>query len=98
MEMSGFARLEGSIPITGDIGALWPVLTSAVEERLGLQLEFVSAPQETEDGKRMRNWIADEVPYLDRDAAYEQARGLSPLASATEKRSAAQSHTNEFVR
>jgi hypothetical protein len=105
MEMSGFARLEGSIPITGDIGALWPVLTSSVEERLGLQLEFVSAPQETEDGKRMRDWIADEVSYLDRDAAYEQARrGLSPLsgsktgASVTQQGSAAQSHTNEFAR
>jgi hypothetical protein len=110
MEMSGFARLEGSIPITGDIGALWPVLTSSVEERLGLQLEFVSAPQETEDGKRMRDWIADEVSYLDRDATYEQARrGLSPLSgsntgasvtgpSLTKQGSAAQSHTNEFVR
>jgi hypothetical protein len=79
MEMSGFARLEGSIPITGDIGALWPVLTCAVEERLGLRLEFVSAPQECDEGKRMRDWIADEIPYLDRAATYEEAqRRLTP--------------------
>jgi hypothetical protein len=105
MEMSGFARLEGSIPVTGDIGALWPVLTCAVEERLGLHLDFVSAPQESEDGKRMRDWIADEVAYLDRDATYEEARlRLSPVSasttgpSVTEQGSAAQNHPNEFVR
>lgn len=74
MEMSGFARLEGSIPITGDIGAIWPVLTCALEERLGLQLDFISAPQECEEGKRMRDWIADEIPYLDRAAVYAEAR------------------------
>jgi hypothetical protein len=105
MEMSGFARLEGSIPLTGDIGALWPVLTCAVEERLGLKLDFVSAPQESEEGKRMRDWIADEIPYLDRDAAYEGARRrLTPLfasltgASVTAERSAVQSQANEPVR
>jgi hypothetical protein len=105
MEMSGFARLEGSIPVTGDIGALWPVLTCAVEERLGLKLEFVSAPQESEEGKRMRDWIADEVSYLDRDAAYNEARRLlTPFsgsitgAPATGQGSAAQSHPNELVR
>jgi hypothetical protein len=68
MEMSGFARLEGSIPITADIGVAWPVLVSAVEERLGMTLDFVSAPQESEDGKKMREWIADEVSFIDRDA------------------------------
>ena len=105
MEMSGFARLEGSIPVTGDIGALWPVLTCAVEERLGLKLEFVSAPQESEEGKRMRDWIADEVSYLDRDATYNEARRrLTPFsgsitgASATGQGPAAQSHPNELVR
>lgn len=79
MEMSGFARLEGSIPITGDIGVLWPVLTCAVEERLRLRLEFVSAPQESDEGKKMRDWIADEIPYVDRAAIYEEVhRRLAP--------------------
>jgi hypothetical protein len=89
MEMSGFARLEGSIPITADIGVAWPVLVCAVEERLGARLDFVCAPQESEAGKRMRDWIADEVAYLDRTAMYGEARrrlatrpGASGLAFA----------------
>ena len=28
MEMSGFARLEGSLPVTADIGVAWPVLAA----------------------------------------------------------------------
>ncbi len=74
MEMSGFARLEGSIPVTADIGVAWPILVTSLEERLGLKLDFISAPQEYEEGKRMRNWIADEVDYIDRAAMYEEAR------------------------
>jgi hypothetical protein len=74
MEMSGFARLEGSIPVTADIGVAWPVLVCAVEERLGARLDFICAPQESDEGKRMRDWIADEVAYLDRAAMYAEAR------------------------
>jgi hypothetical protein len=74
MEMSGFARLEGSIPVTADIGIAWPLLVSALEQHLGLKLDFISAPQESDDGKRMRAWIADEVSYVDRNRAYAEAR------------------------
>ncbi|MBV8818059.1 MAG: hypothetical protein JO022_06855 [Acidobacteriaceae bacterium] len=66
MEMSGFARLEGSIPITGDIGAVWPVIARCVAGAVGVQLDFVSAPQESDEGKRMREWIASQITYLDR--------------------------------
>lgn len=68
MEMSGFARLEGSIPVTADIGIAWPILALALEERLGVKLGFISAPQESEDGRRMREWIADEIRFMDRSA------------------------------
>jgi predicted neuraminidase/CMP-2-keto-3-deoxyoctulosonic acid synthetase len=40
MEMSGFARHEGSIPIIGDIGTIWPLIALKVSEQLtkkGLQ-------------------------------------------------------------
>ena len=67
MEMSGFARLEGSLPITADIGAAWPVLASHLEELLGLQLDFIPAPQETPEGRVMRDWITDCVQPLDRE-------------------------------
>ena len=54
MEMSGFARLEGSLPITADIGIAWPVLAAKVAGKLGIELDFLSAPQETCEGQEMR--------------------------------------------
>lgn len=74
MEMSGFARLESSIPVTGDIGSVWPLIASALEEQLAVRLDFISAPQESEYGKRMRNWIAGEIRYLDRLEMYREAK------------------------
>ncbi len=70
MEMSGFARLESSIPVTADIGVAWPILAHALEERLATKLDFICAPQESEEGQRMREWITDEVCYLDRQRMY----------------------------
>ncbi len=64
MEMSGFARLEGSVPIIGDIGVIWPILASRMEERLGAQLNFISAPQQSPEGERMRDWIVENVRFM----------------------------------
>ena len=61
MEMSGFARLEGSLPLVGDIGVLWPVLACQVADALGIALDFISHPQQTAEGKAMREWIVDAV-------------------------------------
>ena len=66
MEMSGFARLEGSLPVTADIGVAWPVLAAHIEDLLGLEFDFIPAPQETPEGKLMREWIADSVQPVDR--------------------------------
>ena len=73
MEMSGFARLEGSLPVTADIGVAWPVLAMHLEELMGLRFDFIPAPQETPEGKEMREWIAADVAYLDRTAMYREA-------------------------
>ena len=78
MEMSGFARLEGSLPVTADIGVAWPVLAVAVEEGLGLKLDFVSAPQETPEGKLMREWITGTVQPVDRQKMREELRRRQP--------------------
>ncbi len=67
MEMSGFARLPGSIPLIGDIGQLWPILASEVAQRLNLELRFMSYPQQTEPGQVMREWIVDTVQPVVRD-------------------------------
>jgi len=66
MEMSGFARHEGSIPIVGDLGVVWPVLARRVAEHLGLKLEFISYPQQTEQGRAMREAIVRDIRPLDR--------------------------------
>ena len=66
MEMSGFARLEGSIPIVGDLGAVWPVLAWRAAGELGVPLQFISYPQESSQGQQMRDWIVDNVGALDR--------------------------------
>ncbi|OHB75661.1 MAG: hypothetical protein A2Z25_02220, partial [Planctomycetes bacterium RBG_16_55_9] len=35
MEMSGFARLEKSIPVVADLGVVWPVIALRLEQELG---------------------------------------------------------------
>lgn len=66
MEMSGFARLENTIPIIKDIGIIWPILAKEVAERLGIELDFISYPQETSEGKEIREWIVKTVKPINR--------------------------------
>jgi hypothetical protein len=66
MEMSGFARHEQSIPIVGDVGLIWPILARRVAQRLGLDLEFISYPQQTPEGQAMRESIAREIKPISR--------------------------------
>jgi hypothetical protein len=61
MEMSGFARHEGSLAIIGDLGAIWPLIASRAAQRLGIQLEFMSYPQQTEAGRAMREAIVNDI-------------------------------------
>lgn len=74
MEMSAFARHEGSIPLIGDIGEVWPLLAVGVADALGITLEFMSYKQETGEGKAMREWIVDNVRPLDVKAIRAKAR------------------------
>ncbi|MCK5861068.1 MAG: hypothetical protein KAH38_01195, partial [Candidatus Hydrogenedentes bacterium] len=74
MEMSGFARHAGSIPVIGDIGAVWPLLAHRVASRLGIVLDFMSYPQDTDAGKAMREFIVRDVAPLDRAKMIAAAR------------------------
>ena len=74
MEMSGFARHEGSIPLIGDIGLLWPVIAARVAERLGLDLEFMSYPQQSDQGRAMRESIVEDVKPISRAKMLEGLR------------------------
>ncbi|MCL2097755.1 MAG: hypothetical protein FWH23_03225 [Bacteroidales bacterium] len=67
MEMSAFARHEGSLPVIGDIGKIWPVMAHDVCCALGLKLDFLSASQDTPEGQAMRDWIVDNVKPLNRE-------------------------------
>lgn len=74
MEMSAFARHENSIPIVGDIGEIWPIMAYKVADELGISLDFLSYPQESEEGKRMREWIVENVKPIDRKKLLKRAQ------------------------
>ena len=74
MEMSAFARHEGSIPVIGDIGMIWPVFALRIADGLGIKLDFISYKQETEEGREMREWIVRNVKSLDRGKMLEEFR------------------------
>ena len=70
MEMSGFARLENSMPVIADLGSVWPVIAYRLEQALNLSLEFMSYPQQTAEGKAMRQWIVENVKPIDKNMLY----------------------------
>ncbi len=74
MEMSGFARHDGSLPIIADIGVAWPLLAQRVAARLGLTLEFMSYPQQTEPGQVMREAIVREIKPLQREKMLDRIK------------------------
>lgn len=74
MEMSAFARHEKSIPIVGDIGKIWPIIACKVADGLGISLDFMSYPQESEEGKSMREWIVENVKPVDRRKLLERSK------------------------
>lgn len=79
MEMSGFARHEGSLPVTGDIGVIWPLMALRIAEQLGLDLEFMSYPQQTEPGKAMREAIVGDVRPISRGRMLEALKETAKL-------------------
>ena len=74
MEMSGFARHEGSLAIIGDLGAVWPLMADQAARRLGVELGFMSYPQQTEAGRAMRDWIVREIRPFSRQRMIEALR------------------------
>jgi hypothetical protein len=74
MEMSGFARHEGSLPLIGDLGCLWPLLAWKCSEALGVELQFLSYPQQSAPGKAMREEIVREVKPLNRERMLQALR------------------------
>ncbi len=77
MEMSGFARIPGSLPIVGDVGEIWPVLTTRVAELLDVKLDFMSYKQSLPAGQKAREWIVQNVHPIDRERMNAAARLLS---------------------
>ena len=71
MEMSGFCRLEQSIPIIADIGVLWPILAFRISQALTVPLDFISYPQQTEQGKEMRKWIVAHIQPINKQKLFQ---------------------------
>ena len=67
MEMSGFSRIPGSLPIIGDIGVIWPLLANRVAKTLGIKLDFMSYPQSTPAGREVREWIVRHIQPISRE-------------------------------
>ena len=74
MEMSGFARIPGSLPIVGDIGEIWPLLATTVADALDIKLDFMSYKQSLPAGEKVREWIVKHVQPVDRKRLYNAAR------------------------
>jgi len=70
MEMSGFARLKNSVPIVGDIGIIWPIMAYLLEQKLDLELDYISYPQQSQEGQKMRKWIVDNIQPLKKEKLY----------------------------
>ncbi len=77
MEMSGFARIPGSLPVAGDIGEVWPLLATKVAHALGIKLDFMSYKQSLPAGQKVREWIVRQVHPVDRDRMFGAARKLT---------------------
>ena len=74
MEMSGFARIPGSVPVIGDIGAVWPVLATRIADGLGIKLDFMSYKQSLAAGKKVREWIVRNVKPVDREKMFAMVK------------------------
>jgi hypothetical protein len=74
MEMSGFARIPGSLPVIGDIGEVWPVLATKVADELGIKLDFMSYKQSLDAGKKVREWIVRNVKPVDRERMFAKVK------------------------
>jgi len=72
MEMSGFARLEKSIPIIADLGVVWPIIAIRLERELGISLDFISYPQQSPEGQAMRKWIVENVQPIARKRMFQE--------------------------
>ncbi len=66
MEMSGFGRIPGSLPVVGDIGEIWPLLATMVSDALGVKLDFMSYKQSLPAGQEVREWIVENVTPVNR--------------------------------
>ncbi len=78
MEMSGFARIPGSIPIVGDIGEIWPLMAAEVSKALGIRLDFMSYKQSLPAGQKAREWIVKHVGPLSRRRMIEASKEILP--------------------
>ncbi|MBW1767956.1 MAG: hypothetical protein JRJ65_13040 [Deltaproteobacteria bacterium] len=79
MEMSGFARIPGSLPIIWDIGEIWPLLATMIADALHVRLDFMSYKQSLPAGAKVREWIVKHVQPVNRDRMFAAAKEPAPI-------------------
>jgi len=79
MEMSGFARIPGSLPIVGDIGEIWPILATMVADSLGVRLDFMCYKQSISAGGEVREWIVKHVRPINKELILKSAVKLAEI-------------------
>ena len=85
MEMSGFARIPGSLPIIGDIGEIWPLLATRIANELQIKLDFMSYKQSSPAGEKVREWIVKNVHPVDRDQVFAALKTSPPSLITSEQ-------------
>ena len=81
MEMSGFGRIPGSLPVVGDIGEIWPLLATMAADALGVKLDFMSYKQSLPAGQEVREWIVENVNPVNRAKVFAAAQQGGILSS-----------------
>ena len=77
MEMSGFSRIPGSLPIVGDIGEIWPLLATRISKALNVKLDFMCYKQTSSEGKKVREWITDHVRPINKQLITEAEKDIA---------------------
>jgi hypothetical protein len=54
-----------------DLGVAWPIIALRLEQYLGISLDFISYPQQSPEGQKMRKWIVDNIQPIVKKKLFE---------------------------
>ena len=72
--LSDARKAAATEPATRSVASrivIWPIIAMHASQRLGIELDFLSYPQEPEQGKEMSEWIVQNVKRLHKENMLE---------------------------